>query len=209
MTDEDERPEAWVPVEGDTPEPPAAWRRAPPEIMLRTFLDMDDIPAGAEVVVRPSLRAALDVPFKVIGVLLFLTLPFGTTGAILGGPQLFLPFVPFVFLLQIAPALLITFAPAIRLVYTRYIIDQDGIRVRSQVLSATESRVPWEKVTAIEHRRTFFDRLLGIERLHVIAYGVRGTTLRLIGLRNARQLRDLTARKMREHATAETIFSND
>jgi uncharacterized membrane protein YdbT with pleckstrin-like domain len=92
---------------------------------------------------------------------------------------------------------------------TRYELDAEGVRVRSSVIARSEERVAWEKVTLLVHRRGLVDRVLGIEALDVVAYGVRGTTLRLVGLRDARPLRDYAARHMRESASVAALFDND
>jgi uncharacterized membrane protein YdbT with pleckstrin-like domain len=159
---------------------------------------------------RPSLLAALDVPFKAIGTVALLILPFIITAALIRGePVTSLRDLPTLELMQLAPAFLLAFAPAIRLAFTRYRIDEEGVQVHSQVLSRTESRVAWDKVTAIRHRITLVDRVLGLQRIDIIAYGERGTTLHLVGMRNVRLLRDLAAQRMREHTTAGHLVSND
>lgn len=215
-TDADPGKEQWVPVaspgarEGAQPQPsqpPGPEDR--PEEVFRRFFEMQKIPEDAEVVVAPSMRAALDTPFKVLLVVLLIFGPFTFTGFAMGGPYELVPFGGLLVIWNYLPLLVFAFAPAIRLMFTRYIVDAEGIRSRTQVLSVTESRLSWDKVTAIQYRRTLMDRVLGLERLSIIAYGERGATLRLVGLRNAKDLRNLTAQKMREHATAEAIFSND
>lgn len=159
---------------------------------------------------RPSLLAALDVPIKILVFVFIFFLPLGIGGAAATGDPLVAILGPaFVTALNFFPALFALLAPAVQIMFTRYVIDDDGIRVTVQFLSKNESRVNWPKVTAITHKRTVVDRIFGIERLDIVAYGERGTTLRLVGLRDAPQLRDLAAKKMREHATVEALFSND
>jgi uncharacterized membrane protein YdbT with pleckstrin-like domain len=97
----------------------------------------------------------------------------------------------------------------VQIAFTTYTFDDDGLIVRTQVLARSERRVPWEKVTALRHRRTWLDALLRIERLDVIAYGERGTTLHLVGLRDAAPLRAEVARRMRETATVEALLRSD
>jgi membrane protein YdbS with pleckstrin-like domain len=201
------KPAQWVPLE----DPQQQSQMERPEDVLRRFFEVREIPSDAEVVVAPSMRAAMDVPLKVLFVLLLLFGPFTATG-ILFGPPLEPGREPLSTLFRIYqfwPLLIFVFAPAVRLRFTRYVVDAEGIRTRTQLLSITEERISWDKVTAIRYQRTLFDRLLGLERLSVIAYGERGATIRLVGLRDAKELRKLTAQKMREHATAETIFSSD
>lgn len=159
---------------------------------------------------RPSLLAALDVPFKALATLAALVLPvFIATALMTGEPVNTMRHLRLIDLFQIAPAFLLAFAPAVRLAFTRYHIDEEGVRVRAQVLARSESRVSWDKVTAIRHRITLVDRLLGLQRIDIIAYGERGATLHLVGIRNARILRDLAAKRMREHTTAGHMVSND
>lgn len=184
-----------------------------------TFDDLpaDPLPGGTEEATgnvpfqtRPSLLAALDVPFKAFGTVAILAAPFFITGAVISGrPGTFASLFTLFELLQIAPAFLVAFAPAVRIVFTRYLIDDEGIRVHVQVLAKSESRVAWDKVTAIRHRVTLVDRILGIQRVDIIAYGERGTTLRLVGLRDAARLRDLAAKKMRGHASLGALLRSD
>ncbi|MGB1586520.1 MAG: PH domain-containing protein [Thermoplasmatota archaeon] len=109
------------------------------------------------------------------------------------------------YLFALAPAL----APAINVLTTRYVLAGDGIRLRKQFLSKEEHKVTWEKVTALRHKRSLLDRLLGIERLDVIAYGERGATLHLVGLRDAAPLRDHVGVRMRQSATVDALFRSD
>lgn len=199
-------PEQWSPVIQGHPSGAPPER---PEELFRRFFEMRRIPKDTEVIVAPSMRAAMDVPLKVLLVLFLLFGPFTATGFFVDPLFMIAPLAILHMILQFWPLLIFVFAPAVRLRFTRYIVDAEGIRSRTQVLSVTEERVSWDKVTAIQYRRTLFDRLLGLERLSVIAYGERGATVRMIGLRNAKDLRDLTAQKMREYATAEAFFSSD
>lgn len=162
--------------------------------------------------IRPSLLAALDVVIKVVGVLLVfglsIVLPLiasgdtvvGAIGGILvasfGGPF-------------VIPAIIGAFFPAIQLAFTTYTVDDEGIHVRTQILQKNERRVQWEKVTAVMHRRTIIDRLLGIERLDVVAYGARGTTMHLVGLRDAPRLRDIASERMRHAANLGALWRSD
>ncbi len=167
----------------------------------------------SQAVVRPSLWAALDVPFKLALALLVVLLPIWIGGVYAARDPLdpltwVLP-ASLVLFVEAAPAALFALLPAVQLAFTRYIVDDTGIRTRMQIVSRREAVVSWPKVTAVLHRRTLLDRVFGIARLDVIAYGERGTTLHLVGLRNAPELRDLVARKMREHATVESLLRND
>jgi uncharacterized membrane protein YdbT with pleckstrin-like domain len=166
-------------------------------------------PVAAPVVLRPSLLAALDTVVKVAGVLFFFTAPLLVPALFNGGPiSLTAAFVG----LQgtnLYIAVLFAFLPAVRLAFTRYELDEEGIRVTTQILARSEKRVPWEKVTALRHRRTVVDLLVGIERIDVVAYGERGATLHLVGLRGARTIRDQVAVQMRRSATAESLFRSD
>ncbi len=162
------------------------------------------------LVVRPSLRAAFErfivalAGVSVFFVPIFIGLALGTEDradeGIAGGLNLI-----FGLVVPIGASMV----PAIQLAFTRYIFDDEGIRERVQLLNKTEKRVKWEKVTALQHRRTVLDKLLGVERLDVIAYGARGTTLHLVGLRDAGPLRGMVARQMRAQASVKRLFSND
>jgi uncharacterized membrane protein YdbT with pleckstrin-like domain len=175
-----------------------------------SLLDADaGLPAGG-LVVRPSLRAAVAVPFQFLGALAFATV---FLLIILPGearePGAIAAFLLAEQLIGVLAVVAVSLAPLVRLAFTRYVFTDEALIVRTQVLSKTEQRVEWNKVTALWHRRTLTDRLLGIERIDVIAYGIRGATLRLVGLREAAPWRNLVARKMRASATVESLFAND
>lgn len=161
------------------------------------------------LVLRPSLLAAVDVVAKVFGVLagfgLPLLLPLLLEGGIVSLTALLLGLGA----LDLYPALLVAFLPAVRLAFTRYTLDEEGVQVHTQILATSHKRVPWEKVTALRHRRTLVDAVLGIERIDVIAYGERGATLRLVGLRGAGPVRDRIAAHMRASATVEALLRSD
>jgi hypothetical protein len=174
---------------------------SPPEGLLR----------DGSVVIRPSLRAALErFLMALLGISMFFA-PFyllsfinidaapsapGIVGLLDSITSLILP-------------LLLSVVPAAQLLFTRYIVDDEGIRERVQLLSKTEKRVPWDKVTALHHRRTIFDWMLGIQRLDVIAYGARGTTIKLVGLTKVHELRQLVAERMRSSADVAGLLRND
>lgn len=167
------------------------------------------------LVVRPSLWAALERSVTVFGVLLALMVP-ALVAIFFGGdaddPERMQGrgiFALLDFSLTLLIPLLAALTPAVQLIFTRYILDDEGIRERVQLLSRTERRVQWDKVTALRHRVTIMDRLLGMGRVDVVAYGERGTTIRLVGLRHAPQLRGFVARRMRESASVERLFGND
>lgn len=203
--DSDEAAPDWVPVnpagdahgqKGTQP----GWVRVPappgPVVQERTF--------------RPSLLAALEVPVNVLVFLGFLFLPFLVGSAVVARDPLVLILPGFVVgLLNFFPAFFAALAPAFQILFTRYTIDEDGVRVTTKFFTKRESRVSWAKITALQHRRTVVDRVCGIERLDIVAYGARGTTLHLVGLRNAAEIRNLVAQKMRAYATVEALFSND
>ena len=161
--------------------------------------------------IRPSLWAAFGVALRVllflIPLVVLVAIPV-SKGASFGAPDgpLILAFVDNI---EFVIGVLIAFAPAVKIAFTRYTLDAEGIRVRSQVLQKQEQRVPWEKVTALRHRRSLLDRLVGLGRLDVVAYGERGTVLKLVGLRDDGALRDLVARRMRESASVEALFRGD
>ncbi len=155
--------------------------------------------------IAPDPRAVVERFFQAfIGIALFFV-PFGTAGAVQQEEPI-LALVGFANQL-VVPAVVATI-PAIRLLFTRYIIEEDGMRERVQILNRTERRIGWDKVTLLRQRRTFFDWLLRIERLDVIAYGERGATIHLLGLRGS-ALRDHLAREMRRHASVQGLLQND
>lgn len=167
----------------------------------------DEVPTA--MTLKPSLRAAMDAPVKVLGavtsVLLPVVIPAAIEGESIGAAVFFFGIEAF----ALYPALAAALVPAVQLAFTTYTFEEDGLVVRTQILARSERRVPWEKVTALRHRRTLLDVVFRIERLDVIAYGERGTTLRLVGLRDAAPLRSLVARRMRETSTVEALLRSD
>lgn len=166
----------------------------------------------APIELRPSLLAAFDVAAKLAFLVLAAALPLLIGLAFSGDLRVFLAGIVAAVLggtTGLVYAGIAAFAPLVQLAFTRYIIEPDGIRVRTQILSKTERRVQWEKITMLHHRRSVVDRVFGLDRLDVIAYGARGTTLHLVGLRGAAGLRDLVARRMREHAAVGGRFGDD
>lgn len=161
--------------------------------------------------VKPSLRAAASTFAKVVALVAFLfALPIvvaflSGNGLAIVGSVLLAEFSLFAMLPAIAGLLL----PAIRLYATRYELDEDGVRVHSSIVARSDQRVTWDKVTLLVQHRSLIDRALGIESLAIVAYGARGTTLQLVGLRDAAPLRAFAARKMRESASVDALFAND
>ncbi len=207
------RSDGWIPI----PDGPASSGRSatPSERMTQEFLSA---PEGTlrhgSLVVRPSLWAALERSLTVIAGLSALFIPFAV-GYLLGvdvdegdsdGPS-------WIRLLNASQTLLIplfaAIAPAVQLAFTRYVFDDEGIRERVQIFSKTERRVEWSKVTALRHRHTVLDRVFRLGRVDVIAYGERGTTIRLVGLKRPEVLRNLVAGKMLSTASVEQLFQND
>ncbi|MEK6975798.1 MAG: PH domain-containing protein [Candidatus Thermoplasmatota archaeon] len=160
---------------------------------------------------RPSLLAAASIFAKLVSFIAFLlALPLivavlAGNGAAILGSVIAAQFGLFAVLPAIAGLLL----PGIRLLATRYELDDEGVRIHSSIIARSDQRVPWDKVTLLVQQRSLVDRALGIETLTVIAYGARGATLNLVGLRDAAPLRDYAARKMRESASVAGLFAND
>lgn len=184
---------------------------------LRSLLDpTGPVPHGG-FVMRPSLRAATGQMLTVIAYLVMLGIPSLVVGRLAAGnldlsPEALVGLLLAAVGLALAglyPILIAVVAPFLQLGFTRYVLDQDGIHVRTRILASKEQRVPWEKVTSVTHRRSVFDSVLGIERLDVVAYGARGTTLHLVGLRNAASLRNLVALRMRQSASFESFLRRD
>jgi uncharacterized membrane protein YdbT with pleckstrin-like domain len=168
-----------------------------------------EVRAGS-LIVRPSLKAGVGRFLVALSglVVVFAPLALGV-GASLDEPGLAGVLAAWQFFASIGGAVLVSLAPAVQLAFTRYVLDDEGIRERVQILSKSDKRIQWEKVTALQHRRTLLDRALRIERLDVIAYGERGATLHLVGLHDAAHLRNLVAREMRRQANVRRLLSND
>lgn len=158
---------------------------------------------------RPSLWAMLEAFGKwlsaVAGILLVISVP----ALVEGFRSEDAWFLVIMENMQIGVSLLVPLVPAVRVAFTTYSFDERGVRVRSQVLATLDHRIPWDKVTAVRQRRTLVDRIVGTTRIEVIAYGVRGATLRLVGLHDGKAVRDLVARTMREHCTALAFQDSD
>jgi uncharacterized membrane protein YdbT with pleckstrin-like domain len=173
-------------------------------------MTLDWVPVERHIV-KPSLLAAASVFLKVVAVIV-LALATPALAAILAGQGagILATFLALQFAAAgILPLIASIVVPAIRLAFTRYELDEEGVRVHSSVIARSDQRVPWDKVTLLVQSRSLTDRLLGIERLTVIAYGIRGATLSLVGLRDAGPLRDFAAKKMRESASVASLFAND
>lgn len=175
-----------------------------------------DLPLGGTVI-RPSLRAFFVQVLQGAGSIMIGLLPF-LMFALVGidedpGPRDAPPFVRLFERLelfsQFAPLAIAPFVPALRLLFTRYVFDHEGIQVRTALLAKTDQRVPWRKVTAVVHRRGLLECWLGIARIDVSAYGRKGTTIHLLGLRDAAKVKDVLARRMMGNATVEAMFEND
>lgn len=197
------------------PVQPVGLRGRVPE--LATLIDpTGPVPEGG-LVFRPSLRAAAGPILSAVAAVLAFGLPtlfFGqaAAGDARADPGFVLALLLGVFGAALGVLLPLLFAVAaafLKVGFTRYVLDQDGIHVRTRLLSTQEQRVPWEKVTAVRQARSIFDSLLGVERLDVIAYGERGATLHLVGLRDAAPLRDLVAQRMRHSASLESLLRRD
>lgn len=162
------------------------------------------------MVLKPSLWAAASTFARVIGsIALALLAPF-LVAVFLGRSGLLASIILAEFsLLAVLPAAAALLVPAIRLAFTRYDLDEEGVRVHSDLVSRNDQRVSWEKVTVLQQRRSLVDRLAGIDNLHVVAYGARGTTLHLVGLRDVATVRQFAARKMRDAASVDALFRSD
>lgn len=164
---------------------------------------------GSGWAVRPSLWAAADVTLKILGVFLGIALPAVVPALIAGEPILAAGIFVGFQAIGVLPALFAAAAPAVQIGFTTYTADEEGIVVRTQILSRNEKRVPWEKVTAVQQRRTVVDWAFRMQRVDVVAYGQRGATLHLVGLRDAAAVRNEVARRMRRAATVEALLDSD
>lgn len=166
--------------------------------------------ATTALVLRPSLWAAASTFARVAGYLGLALLAPVMVAIFAGRSSALAAIILAEFsLLAVLPAAAALLVPAIRLAFTKYHLDDDGVRVHSDLISRNDQRVPWEKVTVLQQRRSLVDRLAGIDNLHVVAYGARGTTLHLVGLRNVKPVRDFAAQRMRESASVESLLRND
>jgi uncharacterized membrane protein YdbT with pleckstrin-like domain len=170
-----------------------------------------------DLVFRPAVRAAFGPALLALTGLLVVFVPFllgfNNSGfgeeEFNGVPKIFFWVFWLADNIEFAAALLPATAPIINVLTTRYVLAADGIRERKQFLNKEERKVSWEKVTALKHKRSILDRILGIERLDVVAYGERGVTLHLIGLRDASQLRNHVGMRMRQSASVDALMKAD
>lgn len=162
------------------------------------------------LVLKPSLWAAASTFARVAGYLGLALLAPILAAIFLGRSSALAAIVLAEFsLIAVLPAAAALLVPAIRLAFTRYHLDAEGVRVHSDLISRNDQRVPWEKVTVLHQRRSLVDRIAGIDTLDVVAYGARGTTLHLVGLRDITTVRQFAAQKMRDSASVEALFRND
>lgn len=165
-------------------------------------------------VFKPSPLAAIETLAKILGGLLSPFLVVAAVSYLLGkdvgefvGDTA--AFFALESLYDLGPAIILPLIPMVRLLFTTYTIEGDGVRVARKILERNEQRVEWRKVTALRHRRTLFDRLFDLHRIELVAYGRAGTTLHLVGLRDGAALRDLVAKHMRDTASVEALVAND
>ncbi len=158
---------------------------------------------------RPSMRAAVDQGVKVLGLFATLLVPVAIGLLAQGRPAAAIATLIAGQVTSLYPAMIAAALPALRLYFTRYAIDDDGVRVTTNLLAKSDQRIPWEKVTAIRHRRTVLDAILGITRVDVIAYGRRGATLHLVGLQDGRGVRQEVARRMRSACSVDALTGRD
>lgn len=160
---------------------------------------------------RPSPVVALDIPVKIMGAIIGVLVPL-TIGAYASGDLetgTAISFGGVLVLVNLIPAALAAAVPSLQVLFTTYHVDKDGIRTETRLFSKSHKAVRWEKVTALVERQTLFDRVFGLRRLRIIAYGERGANLQLVGLRGAAGLRNLVAREMKDAASVERLFGND
>jgi len=202
----------WDAADGGGPEPGAGGGKPGTNDGTEREAKGGAAPSTGPATIRPSLWAGLDIVVKAVAGLAFLLVP-AAIGVLLHGGRLellaVLAALSFVEGIDLLYALVAAAFPLAQLAFTRYVIDDEGIRVATQLFTRSEKSVRWDKVTLLRQRRTLVDRLFGIERLDVVAYGERGATFHLVGLRDAASLRRLVALRMREHASVGGVLGED
>lgn len=168
------------------------------------------VPAAVPLRVKPSLRAAASTFARVASYLLVAAAAPLLVAVLAGRSGVLAAIVLAEFsFFAVVPAAAALLIPAVRLAFTRYDLDEDGVRVHSDLVSRSDQRVPWDKVTLLVQRRSLIDRILGISSIDVVAYGTRGTTLHLVGLHDPAAVRTFAAQRMLQAASVQSLFRND
>lgn len=97
----------------------------------------------------------------------------------------------------------------IHVAFTEYVLTTNRIYSRTEFLSTDLRVVPYERVTMLLVRRNLMERVLGIARVHVRAYGDVEQQIRLRGLRDPWPLFRVAREGLRTHNTADAIVRSD
>lgn len=97
----------------------------------------------------------------------------------------------------------------VEVLFAEYVVTDHRVYAATAFLKRTVQVVPFEKITNLVLRRTLFERLLGVAEVRVVAYGQRGTEIRMRGLRDAGGLFARLAVDLRAHGTADSLLALD
>lgn len=93
--------------------------------------------------------------------------------------------------------------------FTEYVVTDHRVYATTAFFKRTVKVVPFEKVTNLELRRGLFERLLGVGEVVVVAYGQKGTELRLRGLLDPTPVLHSLAHEVRSHSSIEHLLASD
>jgi uncharacterized membrane protein YdbT with pleckstrin-like domain len=93
--------------------------------------------------------------------------------------------------------------------YTEYVITDRRTYSITAIISRNLTSVPFEKVTNIGVRRNLFERIIHVDRVNLVAYGIKGTQIQMRGVEDTadvfRRLQHLT----RAECSAENLLRAD
>lgn len=93
--------------------------------------------------------------------------------------------------------------------FTEYVLTEHRVYSTTAFFQRRTQVVPFEKVTNLELHQGLFARLLGVWELRVVAYGLKGTEVRLRGIRDVLSLYRRVADDVRSHTSIEHLLSGD
>jgi uncharacterized membrane protein YdbT with pleckstrin-like domain len=98
---------------------------------------------------------------------------------------------------------------ALEIYYTEYVITDRRTYSVTAIISRNLTSVPFEKVTNIGVRRNLFERIIHVDRVNLVAYGMKGTQIQMRGVEDTadvfRRLQHLT----RAECSAENLLRAD
>ena len=125
------------------------------------------------------------------------------------GPEAFATFAVAVLVPEAIFILQRTGRAIVEVLFTEYVWTDRRLYATTAFLSRKTNVLPFEKITNLQIRRSLFERMLGVAEVRVVAYGVRGTELRLRGLRDPAPLFSGLSADVKAHASLEALLARD